>query len=87
MRVGKNIYVIFLANGVGAAIFGILGLIILYLAVTGGLGMPAANGQILQVAEWWGKVTGGKPVINGIFAIGLAVILAKLIDKATRKKQ
>ena len=87
VHVGKKIYVIFLANGVGAAIFGILGLMILYLAVTGGLGMPAANGQILQVAEWWSKVTQGKPVVNGIFAISLAVILAKLIDKATRGKQ
>lgn len=52
VRLGRKTYVIFLANAVGAVIFGILGVVTIYLALTGKLGMPAADPRIGQVAEW-----------------------------------
>lgn len=52
ISLGGRTYVVFLANVVGAVIFGALGVATVYLALTGKLGMPAADPRISQVAEW-----------------------------------
>lgn len=52
ISLGGRTYVVFLANVVGAVIFGALGVATIYLALTGKLGMPAADPRISQVAEW-----------------------------------
>jgi len=82
---GKS-HVIFLANVVGAVIFGALGLVTVYLALTGKLGMPEADERIGQVAEWLGRTTQGIPLVNLVFVVAIGVILGKLIEKAIGRR-
>ena len=73
---------ILLADIAGAAIFGALGIATVYLALTGKLGMPAADPRIGQTAEWLTGVTRGIPLINVAFMVAMGVILGKLVEKA-----
>ena len=85
IRLAGKIYIVFLANVVGGAIFAGLGLVTIFLALTGKLGMPEADERIGQVAEWLGRVTGGIPLVNVVFVIVVGVILGKLVDRAVKK--
>ena len=86
IRLAGKIYIVFLANVVGGAIFAGLGLVTIFLALTGKLGMPEADERIGQVAEWLGRVTGGIPVVNVVFVVIMGAILGKLIERATKRR-
>jgi len=87
---GKE-YAIFVSNVVGAVVFAMMGMVIIYLSLTGGLGMPEADGAFVKLmtdlAEKltkWGK---GIPGLDFGFAVLMAIILWKLIERATRRKK
>lgn len=77
---------VLLADMVGAAIFGALGIATVYLALTGKLGMPAADPRIGQTAEWLTGVTRGIPLVNVAFVVAMGVILGKLIERAIGRR-
>jgi cytochrome c-type biogenesis protein len=80
VRLAGKTYVIFLANVAGAVIFAGLGLVTVYLALTGKLGMPARQSLAFQAPA-------GGPVAEVIFVIIMGVILAKLIRKGVRRNE
>lgn len=88
VRLGEKVYPIFVSNVVAFFIFLITGLLMVFLSMTGKLGMGVAEmevtKQINQVALRVTEITGGIPLVNGIFGIGLAVVIYKLINRAIK---
>ena len=81
-------YAVFMSNAVGAGVFALMGLITIYLSLSGGLGMPEADSGFVtfmtdlanKITEWGGKIPG----LDFVFAVVMVVILWKLIERATK---
>ena len=89
LRVGERRYVVFVSNIVGAVIFGVMGLLTIYLALTGGLGMPEVNSEFVRfmtdVADFLTEWTGRIPGLDFGFGVLVIIALWKLLEKAFRR--
>lgn len=89
IKVGSKQFGIFVSNVVGGAIFGLMGLLTIGLALTGKLGMPEAESGFVRlitdmanrVSEWSKSIPG----LDFVFAILVVVFLIKLLQMRNKK--